>query len=69
MNYHELTRKLRSLGCVFDRQAKGSHEIWLNVRTGMRTTIPNWGSKDLKAGTISRIVRDLGVTKDHFEKA
>ena len=69
MNYHQLTRKLQSLGCVFDRQAKGDHEIWLNVKAGTRTTIPNWGGKDLKPGTISRIIRDLGITKDDLEKA
>jgi len=69
LNYQQLTRKLRSLDCVFDRQAKGDHEIWLNVRTGTRTTIPNWGSKDLKPGTISKIIRDLGIRKEDFEEA
>ena len=31
MTYRELTRKLRRLGCAFDRQAGGSHEIWINT--------------------------------------
>jgi hypothetical protein len=26
--YHEITKKLRSFGFAFDRQAAGSHEIW-----------------------------------------
>ena len=68
MKYKDLARRLQSLGCVLDRHAKGSHEIWLNVRTGTRTTIPNWGSRDLKPGTISGILRDLGVARDEFEK-
>ena len=34
-------RRLRSLGFQFDRQAKGSHEIWWNPVTRSRTTIPN----------------------------
>ena len=33
------------------------------------TTIPNWGSKDLKSGTISRILKDLGISKEDFENA
>ena len=34
----EVIRKLRRAGFVYDRQAKGSHEIWLNLATGARTT-------------------------------
>lgn len=51
MTYAELTRKLRGLGCVFKRQAKGSHEIWHNPRVNRSTAIPNH-SGDLPAGTI-----------------
>lgn len=69
MNYRELTRKLRKLDCALDRYAKGSHEIWMNSKTGARTTIPNWGNKDLTAGTISKILRDLGVRKEDLDKA
>ncbi|MDY6893348.1 MAG: type II toxin-antitoxin system HicA family toxin [Chloroflexota bacterium] len=69
MNYLKLTRKLQKLDCEFDRQAKGSHEVWICLRTGTRTTIPNWGSKDLKPGTISGILKDLGISKEDFENA
>jgi mRNA interferase HicA len=68
VNYRELARQLKNLGCVPDRHAKGSHEIWINLKTSTRTTIPNWGSHDLKPGTISGILRDLGITKEEFEK-
>lgn len=34
-------RKLRRAGFVFDRQAKGSHEIWWNPSARARTTVPN----------------------------
>jgi predicted RNase H-like HicB family nuclease len=33
------------------------------------TTIPNWGSKDMKLGTISRILKELGISKEDFENA
>jgi len=28
------------------------------------TTIPDWGKKDLKAGTISAVCRQLGIDKN-----
>ncbi len=68
MNYRELTRKLRRLGCEFDRRARGDHEIWINTSTHARTTIPNWGSQDLRPGTVSAILRDLEVSRDEFER-
>ena len=69
MTYRDLTRKLRRLGCEFDRRARGDHEIWIKIATHARTTIPNWGSRYLKAGTIAGILRDLGISREEFEDA
>ena len=69
MRYRELTRKLRRLGCELDRRARGDHEIWVRPSTRGRTTIPNWGSRDLKTGTVSAILRDLGISRDEFGRA
>ena len=69
MTYRELTRKLRRLGCEFDRQGRGSHEVWRNPATRSRTAIPNQRGKDLKPGTIGSILRDLGVSRDDFNRA
>lgn len=69
MNCRDITRKLRRLGCELDRRAKGDHEIWINLSTHARTTIPNWGSRDLKPGTISAVLRDLGIDKRDFDRA
>ncbi|MDO8692287.1 MAG: type II toxin-antitoxin system HicA family toxin [Dehalococcoidia bacterium] len=69
MNHRELTRKLQALGCELERQAKGDHEIWIRFSSRARTTIPNWRGQDLRPGTISRILRDLGISKDDFESA
>ncbi|MDE2788069.1 MAG: type II toxin-antitoxin system HicA family toxin [Chloroflexota bacterium] len=68
MTYRELTRKLRRLGCYFDRQGRGGHEIWMNADSRTRTTIPNWGSRDLRPGTIGAILHDLGISRDDFER-
>ena len=69
MNYRELTGKLRRLGCQFARQGKGSHEIWANDNTRSTTAIPNWRGQDLKPGTIGSILRDLGISRDEFNRA
>jgi len=68
VTYRELTRKLRILGCEFDRQGKGDHEIWRRPVTRGRTIIPNWGSRDLRPGTISSILRDLGISRTEFDQ-
>ena len=69
MTYRELMRELRRLGCHFDRRGRGDHEILMNAHTIARTTIPNWGSRDLKVGTVAAILRDLGISREEFERA
>ncbi len=61
----EVIRKLRHGGFVFDRQAKGSHEIWLNPSTHRRTTVPNHPG-ELPEGTVRAIVRQAGLTVTGF---
>jgi predicted RNA binding protein YcfA (HicA-like mRNA interferase family) len=62
----EVIRKLRKSGFIFDRQAKGSHEIWYNPRTRRRTTIPNHPGKDIARGTLQAIVKQAGLSIDQF---
>jgi len=59
------TQRLRALGFEFDRQARGSHEIWWNPVTRCRTTIPNHPG-DLPEGTLAAILRQAGVTPEAF---
>jgi predicted RNA binding protein YcfA (HicA-like mRNA interferase family) len=68
MTYRQLTRKLRRLSCEYDRMGKGSHEVWKNVDTRAKASIPNWRNRDLKPGTIAGILRDLGVSREDFEQ-
>lgn len=68
MRHRELTRKLRNLECEFYRQGRGSHEVWRNA-SGNETTIPNWGTRDLPTGTVRKILRDLGITRERFSDA
>ena len=63
----EVIRKLRRAGFVFDRQAKGSHEIWWNPQTRARTTVPHHPGK-LPEGTLRAILHQARLRIDEFLK-
>lgn len=65
MTYPEVIRRLRAAGFVFDRQAKGSHELWYNPQTKRRTTVPNHPG-DLPRSTLRAIIREAGLTVEEF---
>ncbi|MEE9259988.1 MAG: type II toxin-antitoxin system HicA family toxin [Candidatus Scalindua sediminis] len=62
----DVIRKLRKAGFVFDRHAKGSHEIWYNPDSRRRTVIPNHPGKDIPKGTLRAIIQQTGFTIDEF---
>jgi len=68
MKYREAAERLHKLGCEYVRPGSGSHRIWRNPTLDRYTTIPDWGSKDIKPGTLSRILRDLGIPRNEFGK-
>lgn len=63
----EVIRKLHNAGFIFDRQAKGSHEIWWNPKTGVHTTVPRHPG-DLPEGTVKAIIKQAGIDIDEFLK-
>ncbi|VFM95298.1 MAG: Predicted RNA binding protein YcfA, dsRBD-like fold, HicA-like mRNA interferase family [Candidatus Kentron sp. G] len=68
MNYREITRKLMALGCdELPRRGGGSHRKWFNPITQRVTSLPDWGSRDLKPGTIRAAMRQLGIEWKAFE--
>ncbi len=70
MTYREATQKLRALGCQeLPRHGGGSHRKWLNPANQQIAVLPDWGSKDLKTGTLHAAIRQLGVEWLDFEKA
>ncbi len=70
MTYREVTEKLRALGCVeLPRQGDGSHRKWFNSKNKRATTVPDWGAKDLKTGTLRAVVKQLGLEWEKFVKA
>lgn len=66
LTYREVIKRLRKAGYVFDRQAKGSHEIWYNPQTRRRTTVPNHPGT-LPMGTLRAIIRQSGLTIEEFQ--
>jgi predicted RNA binding protein YcfA (HicA-like mRNA interferase family) len=70
MKYREVARKLSNLGCVeLQRQGKGSQRKWFNPATNSAGTLPDWGRKDLKLGTLRSLLRQLGIEWSAFEQA
>ncbi|MBI2336670.1 MAG: type II toxin-antitoxin system HicA family toxin [Deltaproteobacteria bacterium] len=68
MTASELIRKLKKAGFVFDRHAKGSHEIWYHPITRKRTIVPNHSGHEIPKGTLRAIIRQMGITTRQFEK-
>lgn len=69
MKYSELTRKLRRLGCEFTRHGAGSHEIWHNPATKRHVPIPYHRAKEIGPALLARILSQLGITRDDFDRA
>lgn len=65
--YREIVRRLKSLGLEFNRQARGSHEIWFNPDNNLYTTIPNHPG-DMPEGTLRAILKEAGIDADTFLK-
>jgi len=64
-NYRRITKRLRTHGFAFDRQAAGSHEIWHNATVGKYTTIPNHPG-DMPEGTLRAILKQAGISPNDF---
>jgi predicted RNA binding protein YcfA (HicA-like mRNA interferase family) len=65
--YGDVVRKFKKAGFQFDRNAKGSHEIWRNPVTRLRTTIPNHPG-DMPEGTLRAILKQANILPDDFLK-
>lgn len=63
--YREIVNRLKREGFEFDRQAAGSHEIWLNPTTNRYTTVPNHPG-DMPEGTLRAILKQAGISPETF---
>lgn len=69
MKYREVEKKLRKLGCIELKSKGGSHRKWINPSAERGAPVPDWGSKDLKMGTLRAAIKQLGLEWDKFMAA
>jgi len=62
----EFQRIARLLGFVLTRQ-KGSHARWTHP-DGRGVTIPVHGSEEIGPPLFNKIIKQLGITLDEFQK-
>ncbi|WP_206445866.1 type II toxin-antitoxin system HicA family toxin [Agrococcus sp. KRD186] len=55
----DVTKHLKSLGWVFLRDAKGSHEVWGLPDESVKHLLPT-GHKEISAGVLNQL-KDKGV--------
>jgi len=69
VKYAELVKKLKRLECEYARPGSGSHEIWFNPHTGGAAPVPFHRTKDIGPKLLARILRELGIDREDFERA
>lgn len=69
MKYREAFKKLKAMGCEeLSRRGVGSHRIWHNPANNQIASLPDWGAKDLKLGTLRAVIRQPGLDWQDFLK-
>lgn len=66
LKYRDLIKKLRKLNYIFRRSTGGSHEIWWNEKLKKTCVVPH--HKEIKAGTIKSILKQIGISSKEFYK-
>ena len=64
----EVVRKLKRLGFIEDHH-KGGHKVLRHPETNVKVVVPCHGSKPVKKGTLSAILKQAGVTVEQFLNA
>ncbi len=65
MSYREIVQRLKRLGFVESRQARGSHEVWVHARDG-RIVLLARHVRDMPEGTLRSILRKADVDVEDF---
>ncbi len=62
-----MSRKLVKLGChEVPARKRGSHRRWFNPESQQDATLPDWGRRDLRIGTLRSAIRQLGIDWREF---
>ena len=65
LKYQDMVACLRRRGFAYVRPGKGSHEFWINRRTG-RVTMVACHPGDIPRGTLRAIIAQTGLTAEEF---
>ncbi len=60
MKTSELIKKLKEAGCFLVKHGK-EHDTWISPLTGKKIRVPRHGSKEIKTGTATSIMKDAGL--------
>lgn len=64
----ELVRLLKQAGCIFHREGKGDHKLYLRLLEGKKRIVPvDMGANELSPPYVLRILRQFGFTDDEIE--
>jgi predicted RNA binding protein YcfA (HicA-like mRNA interferase family) len=66
LSYREVIKKARKAGFAFRRATGGTHEIWWNEEKRKTCVIPH--HKEIKAGTVKSIIKQMDLTPEEFCK-
>ncbi len=58
-SYRSVVKKLKKLGFIFYRQAKGSHEFWIHSETKEIIMLAKH-NEDFSTGAISDLAKKIG---------
>ena len=60
MTTGEFKKLIRRKGCTFVSHG-GKHDLWMNSKNGKTTRIGRHDGKELPAGTVDSMLKDLGL--------
>lgn len=64
----ELIRVLRHGGCIFYREGKGDHSLYMRYCEGKKRVVPiDMGAGELSPAYVLRIFRQFGFTDSEIE--
>ncbi len=59
MKYSEFLKLIKKKGWILQRQAKGSHQVW--IKNGQMVVVPNHGSKEMPKGLEKKLKKEMGL--------
>jgi predicted RNA binding protein YcfA (HicA-like mRNA interferase family) len=65
----ELIRLLTQAGCVFHREGKGDHRLYIRIVEGKKRIVPiDMGADELSPLYVLRILRQFGLTDSELDR-